>query len=382
MEYTSQDEIEELSATISELSQIISTATVKLQEVSVRLKNIQASSEKRKARKKRIDKTNLSNIDLIHECITSIKNGRNYSKLLGEIKQNLQQISLKTTIDDYSVVVSEIIEQLAAVFNEKKYESSKIHKLVAKGTTPLDMRLSMCKDYVRVNIDADSIDQMKRMIVNELSSVKIYNYEYVDFCRVFANYGMCMFEIDKTVSEILLSLAAKKQNVLIEKDGKGLCVLFQNKDRTSEGGRVLWTRHRTLSHLGYALHHYLFTYAIRMFRKIHTDVFADNTFRRENGSSLQIVEFECEQLISNIFMMSDPHELASRIYKRISDSLDELSEVGEVECDSMLETFDDVYVKQFKFDKIDLKELCRQLFDDISDADIVFLIDKYTKSAF
>ncbi len=382
MEYTSQDELEELSATISELSQIISTVTVKLGEVSSRLKRIQTSSEKRTARKKRIDKSNLSNIDQIHECIVSIKNGRNYSKLLGEIKQNLHTISLKMTVDDYSAIVSGVIRQLVDIFNDKKYESNKIQKLVSKGTTPLDMRLSMSKDYFKINIDADSIEQMKRMIANESMAVKVHNYEYVEFCHVFTNYGMCMFDIDKTVSEILVSLASKKQYVSIETDGDMVCVLFQNKDRTTNDGRGLWTRHRTLTHLGYALHNYLFTYAIRMFRKIHIDVFADNTFRRDSGSSLQIVEFEYEQLLSNIFMMSNPTELAARIHRNIGVSIGELSEeiVGSerVECDeSILENFDDIYIKQFKFEEIDMKELCRQLFDDVTDADVGFLIEKY-----
>ena len=50
-----------------------------------------------------------------------------------------------------------------------------------------------------------------------------------------------------------------------------------------------------------------------MFRKIYYDVFDDNIFRIDYSNKTQITECDCEQLLQNIFLLSQPIKFCNKI---------------------------------------------------------------------
>ena len=106
-----------------------------------------------------------------------------------------------------------------------------------------------------------------------------------------------------------------------------------------------------------------------MFRKLYKDVFGDNDFRNDFSSKCQITECDCEQLLQNIILISQPKEF----YNLVRDMVVSKATYIPTENDKFNLYGDDSLQRKRFHDKedVDLVDIIKQLFDDITSVQAV-----------
>jgi len=118
-------------------------------------------------------------------------------------------------------------------------------------------------------------------------------------------------------------------------------------------------------------------YCINLFRKIYNDVFSDNIYRPDYIQKSQIMEFDCEQLMLNIILLSHPMELCKMfqgiIIKNCTFTCTELDKFDLHGDDKLQQT---KYISGECGNGDDTQGIIKRLFDGISPDDILDVISK------
>jgi hypothetical protein len=115
---------------------------------------------------------------------------------------------------------------------------------------------------------------------------------------------------------------------------------------------------------------------ISIFRKIYRDVFGDNEFRQSYSTVSQITEYDCEQLVQSIILLSQPKEFSWVLRSLVkSDGM-----IKPTENDKFNLTGDDALQRRRFQEKedVDLAEAIKLLFDGISSEDAVDFVRSRT----
>jgi hypothetical protein len=105
-------------------------------------------------------------------------------------------------------------------------------------------------------------------------------------------------------------------------------------------------------------------YMINMFKKLYRDVFGDNDFRKDFTQKCQMTECDCEQLLQNIIILGQPKEF----YNFVRTIVKNKATYMPTENDKFNLYGDDSLQRKRFHDKeeIDLVDIIKQLFDDIT----------------
>ena len=108
---------------------------------------------------------------------------------------------------------------------------------------------------------------------------------------------------------------------------------------------------------------------ISMFRKLYRDVFGDNDFRKDYNSKCQLTECDCEQLLQNIITVGQPKDF----YNIVRTIVKNKATYTPTENDKFNLYGDDSLQRKRFHDKedIDLVDIIKQLFDDITSEEAV-----------
>ena len=115
-------------------------------------------------------------------------------------------------------------------------------------------------------------------------------------------------------------------------------------------------------------------YCINLFRKIYKDIFNDNVYRPDYMKKAQIAEFDCEQLIQNIILLSQPITLC----KMFQEIIVTKCTLTPTETDKFDLCGDDKYQQKRFLSTQDLDEdtsqVFKRVFDGISDTDAIDIL--------
>lgn len=301
-----------------------------------------------------------------HEIFNTLKQSRIYTKILSDLAKKRMSIFARMSLTSYQNLLSEQIRIIDEIFREKNYSEKKSTLIISKGLTPLESRLISYGNYTQTHIEIDEIQKLEIALELEKYSPKEYvPYDGSIFFNCLHNYGLVLFPMKKNIERYLFNRYDFWNVIYLQlpKNNKDDPYSFYVLERVTKEKRY-WKMDCRLEELSSSLIVNILPIMIGMFRKLYRDVFGDNDFRNDFSQKCQITEYDCEQLLQNIILVSQPKEF----YNVIRDMVVKKAVYIPTENDKFNLYGDDSLQRKRFHDKedIDFVDVIKQLFDDIS----------------
>jgi len=305
------------------------------------------------------------------ECFDKLKQSRVYTKILEDLSRKRMNIFARMSLSDYQNLLSEHIRTIEDIFREKNYTDKKSTNIISKGLTSLESRLISYGNYTQSHLEIDEIEKLDKVLdLGKQSSKQYIVYNSLTIFNCFYNYGVILFPIKKNLERYLFN-SYDLWNIIylpLPKNTDGDPYSFYVLDRISKEKRY-WKMDCRLEDLSSNIISNLLPYMISMFRKLYRDVFGDNDFRKDFSSKCQLTECDCEQLLQNIITVGQPKEF----YNIVRTIVKNKATYTPTENDKFNLYGDDALQRKRFHDKedVDLVDIIKQLFDDISSEEAV-----------
>lgn len=334
---------------------------------------------------KKIDKIVYENFDVSHKEITesleklfeTVINSRIYTVSLASIRQKRKKLLGKLSLTDYTELVNEHNKRLESIFESRNYSKKKINKIVLSSLTPLDMRLTYYSGYTNVNIEVDEVQKfglaLEILIEHEKQFVP-YNKDI--FFNNIKNYSISLFELRECIERCLVNRYGFQNVIYIPRPNSTSSDPFSFYTLVENAGEIRkWKMVCRLEDFSIDFADTVLPYCITLFRKIYKDVFNDNIYREDYMSKSQITEFDCEQLIQNIIIISQPKLLC----KMFQDIIKTKCTISPTEFDKF-DLYGDDKFQQKRFTNTkdthnDIFQVIKRLFDGIDNENANHIIN-------
>ena len=305
------------------------------------------------------------------DTFIALKQSRIYTKILSDLARKRLSIFGRMSLASYQNLLSEQIRMMESIFREKNYTEKKSSTIISKGLTPLESRLISYGSYTQTHIEIDEIQKLEISLELEKYSPKEYvQYDSVVFVNSFHNYGLVLFSMKKNLERYLFNRYDFWNVVYLQlpKNNKDDPYSFYILERVTKEKRY-WKMDCRLEDLSSNLISSISPIMIGMFRKLYKDVFGDNDFRNDFSSKCQITECDCEQLLQNIILISQP----KIFYNLVREMVVSKATYIPTENDKFNLYGDDSLQRKRFHDKedVDLVDIIKQLFDDITSVQAV-----------
>ena len=313
--------------------------------------------------------------DTIQSIFVKLETSRNYSKKLSNIKKIRKNLLGKLNLDEYTTLLQQHIKMLTSIFTTKNYSSTKIHKFIVASLEPLDMRLLYYNGYSNTTIEFDDIQKFGLA----LSILVQHKQSFIPFTKsIFykniKNYGLALFDLSKCIENCLINRYGYHNIIYLQLPTKSANPFsFYTLDNIKDNHRC-WNLECRLLDFTVDFIDNVKPYCISLFRKIYFDIYNDNIFRSNYTTTSQITEFDCEQLLQNIILLSLPIRL-NTIFKNMI--IQHCTSKSTVNDKYNLRQDDKLQSKKSSLDSNDiLIENIKLLFDNINDSDLEYFIKK------
>ena len=270
------------------------------------------------------------------------------------------------SLASYQNLINEHIKKIEDIFKEKDYTDKKSITIISKGLSPLESRLISYGNYTQLHLEIDEIEKLDIVLDLEIQWPKEYfPYDSINFFNSFYNYGLVLFSIKKTLERYLFN-KYNFWNIIylpLPKNTKDDPYSFYILDKVIKEKRY-WKMDCRLEELSFTIIANVLPYMINMFKKLYRDVFGDNDFRKDFTQKCQMTECDCEQLLQNIIILGQPKEF----YNFVRTIVKNKATYIPTENDKFNLYGDDSLQRKRFHDKeeIDLVDIIKQLFDDIT----------------
>ena len=331
-----------------------------------------------------LEKKKMENTEYIKEtentfkqCFNTIKKQRSFSKHLDNIKKLRFTLINVLPYSTYINLIEYHNKKLVAIFKEKDYNEKKIIEYVSKSMNNIDLRLLNYGKYYETYLEVDEIHKMKDSLKFFNSSLpKFVPFNKDHFFQNFFNYGLVVFTIKDNIecyiSNIyglnnLIYIPIKNSNI----DDPYSFYTLEHTNIEKKSEKRYWKLDCRLEDLTKSFIDNIKPYCIKLFRKLYYDTFKDNDYRDNYKTANMVMEFDCEQLLQNIFLLCDIHALSIIFRNSIVNTCSYIpSKNDRVNLYS-----DDTYQKKKFLSKKDnsniLFETVKLLFDTISNEEVV-----------
>ena len=249
------------------------------------------------------------------ECFENIKQTRTYSKSLETIKKTRLNLIECMPHDKYLKLLQSHVKNLENIFkNSRDFPNKKIIDTVSKSMNTIDMHLISYGSYINTILDIDNIQRFKSSLnffnINPTSFV-ILNKE--DLFRKFFNYGVTLFTL-KDMIEMFIPNYYGFHNIIYvkiknssEEDPYSFYIL-EDINTVKKVEKRYWKMDCRLEEFTNSFVYNIKSYLVEMFRKLYYNIFNDNEFRKDYRELNCITEYNCEQLLQSIHLLSKPRE--------------------------------------------------------------------------
>ena len=334
---------------------------------------------------KEIDQIVYDNFDVSHKEITesleklfdTITNNRVYTISLSSIKTIRKKLLGKLSIEEYKNILLDHIKRLYNIFSQRNFSNKKIVSIISSSLTPLDMRLSCYEGYTNINIDVDEVHKFGLVLEILIEHQKRFViYEKKVFFDNIKNYGLSLFELRECIERCLINRYGFQNVIYLPRPKSSVKdkYSFYTLEKVTEEKRC-WKMECRLEDFSIDFTDNVLPYCILLFRKIYKDVFEDNIYRLDYMTKSQILEFDCEQLIQNIILLSQPITLCKMFQELITSKCT----FTPTESDKF-NLYGDDKIQQKRFESSidsdeDTCQVIKRLFDGISNDDAMNLIN-------
>ena len=251
--------------------------------------------------------TSKYNFDEIFSKINSSKNIQ--VKYLKEIKKMRSQLSTEIDIDVYIQVCEDHVKKFTQILTDKNTSDKKIHTNVSKLLTSIDKRLIRYNGYVDEHIDIEELRKFNNALTNQTRRCNTKIFSERNVCQDLHNYGMVLFSVKNNIERVLTNSEPLKiiyvNNATKQSDNPFSFYCLASVDNRIKK----WNMDCRLENLTSEIIGSLLPYTLDIFKKIYKDVFGDNEYRKEFIQKCQITEYDCQQLIQNIFILCNHKKL-------------------------------------------------------------------------
>ena len=307
---------------------------------------------------------------IFNDCFDQIKQNRYYTKSLDLIKKTKNEIITRISYSEYINILKNHIKILEKIFVEKEYAEKKIISIISKSMTSLDMRLVFYPNYINTELETEEIEKLK--ICLSISSISYYEpFNSKNYYNNFLNYGCVIFTLKENIEKYLFNIYNFNNVVYIP--------LKQSNDKDPYSFYILenivkdkryWKMDCRLEEFSNSFIINIRPYLIELFRKIYYDVFHDNIFRTDYKTKNSITEFDCEQLIQNIFKLAIPKDFCNflrNIVKEKASYIPSENDKFNIHGDDLIQK------KRFanKKETTDISDIIKLLFDGITSEEAI-----------
>jgi hypothetical protein len=318
--------------------------------------------------------------NIFKESFENIKQTRTYSKSLDIIKKARLKLIECMPHDKYIKLVESHVKILENIFkNSKEFPNKKIIETVSKSMNSIDMRFISYGSYINTALEIDDIQRFK-------SSLIFFNSNHTSFMpldkeelfRKFFTYGTALFTL-KDIIEMFIPncygynsiIYVKLKNSVDEDTDPFSFYTLEDVNTVKKTEKRYWKMDCRLEDFSNNFIDNIKPYLIELFRKLYFSAFNDNEFRKDYMTSSCLTEYDCEQLLQSIHILSKPKEfnnLLRNSIKKFCTYSPTLNDKFNLHGD------DNVQKKRFSKLKDDaemLVESVKMLFDNITSADAV-----------
>jgi hypothetical protein len=287
---------------------------IKLEQELDRKNIINKKDEEIKKKLENLPEISSVNLD-IEDLLNKIKNNRIYGKFLIQIKQKRLSLLGKLSYEDYKVFLLKYIDKIVDIFKEKKYNNKKIKNIISKNLSSIESRIIRYDNYINSHLEIDEIEILLETIKLHINFPKKFTpYDNKWLCEKMYNYSIIVYPIEKIIKYFLFNYYSFYNVIYLDlpKSSKEDPYSFYTLEKVNKDKRY-WKMDCRLEELSNNMGNDILSYMINMFRKIYYDVFDDNIFRLDYSNKTQITECDCEQLLQNIFLLSQPIKFCNKI---------------------------------------------------------------------
>ena len=312
-------------------------------------------------------------LDIV-ERVKTAKNTPN--KSITDLKQAKKLLFGSMKLVDYIELCKRYVTILTDIFKEKGFGDKKIISSVSASLTSLDMRLLRYNGYFNSHLDVDEIQSLNTVLDIWNPSPRehvVFSSDHV--CDNMCNYGSVLFPIQMNLTRVLFNRYGFKNLIYlpIEKSTSDDPYSFYYLSSVNKDKRY-WKMDCRLEDFTNSVIDNMMPYMVDNFRKMYRDVFGDNDYRPEYKTRCQLTECDCEQLLKNIFILSD----RKIIGKILRSTIKEHAEYTPTKNDKFNIYSDDaLQKKRFVSDINDPpNDITRRLFDSISSDEMILFSNR------
>jgi hypothetical protein len=316
-------------------------------------------------------------IESIEQLFIQLQNNRIYTPNLNTIKDLRKKLLGKINLEEYISLVMSHVKRLEDIFSNKKYNIKKINKIISTSLTPLDARFIHYEGYTNISIEVDELQKFGLVLGILVHHDKNFvPYDKQLFFKNIKNYGLSLFELQESIERCLVNRYGCHNIIYVNRDNSKQIsdpYSFYILDNVKDSNR-LWKMECRLEDFTLDLISSLLPYCIHLFRKIYKDVFTDNIYRPDYIYKSQITEFDCEQLLQNIILLSKPNILYKTLQQIIINNCTfTITEIDKFDFHGDDKLQQKRLAKAIDKDE-DIHEVFKRLFDQMSTDDCIHLL--------
>ena len=307
--------------------------------------------------------------NIIKETLNILSTSRVYNKTLTIVKNMLKNLFQLVSYNEYTKILNNTVKKIKKILSEKDHGEKKIETLILNSLSPVDMRILFFPNYTKTSLEFDAIQEFRKSLISNIVYPEKFEPLNIDF-NLFLNYGSVLLTVKDIIKYYMINKYGYHNLVYVpikqslDTDPYSFYYLENVKNE-----KRYWIMDCRLEDIGNTIINNLRPYLIKTFRKIYSDIFKDNKFRKDYQNFGDIANYELEQLILNIFTLSSPQSFCNMLRSMIKENATYIPS----ENDRFNLYGDDIIVrKKFSNKEIfDPVEIVKILFDNINTEDSV-----------
>jgi hypothetical protein len=213
----------------------------------------------------------------------------------------------------------------------KNYQDKRLNNYLLKSLNSIESRILFIQNYPTISLGIDEIESLESCLEFSGNFEKehiVFSNDY--FLTKFHNFGSVVLSIKKLIKNYLLNAYGFHNYIyLLYKKSLDNDPYTFYKLVKIEKGILHWEIDCRAENLVNSFISDVLPYLTHLFRKIYRDVFHDNIYRKDYGKTNNVTEYECEQLLRNIFILSDQRQCCDIFRQLIKENASKNAEEND-----------------------------------------------------
>jgi len=268
------------------------------------------------------DKLITETYNTMNDSLAKIRSLKTFSKSMNDLQKTRDTLLVVIGLEEYKKLCNSHVTTLTEIFTEKGFSDKKTETQISKGFSSLEMRLIKYTNYFNSHLAVDDVRKITEAL--ERSQTKTIGYTVFSSTEVttgLINYGSVLVNMKLNLQRVLFNQGGMKNIIYIANPKSTKCdpFSFYTLDSITDKKRS-WNMDCRLEELTTSIRNDLLPYMINTFRELYKDVFGDNDYRVDYKMKCQLTECDCQQLLTNIFLVVSNNQLNSLLKTLVRDN--------------------------------------------------------------